>query len=186
MTLALHRVFPWDQRAPSGAPFSPDYVPPQQGSGRFDLPDGLVLYLAETADHAVGEVLQGFRGRPLRDSALRRFGHPLALVRIEVPDDVAQGIVDLDDPSRLLALSLHPSDVASDDRARTREIATRLRDGGATGLRWWSRLTGDWHGVVLFLSRAPIERLALGQPEVLTRDHRAVVVACRQLGIPVE
>ena len=184
MTLALHRVFPWDERAPNGAPFSPDYVPPQQGSGRFDLPDAPVLYLAEAADHAVGEVLQGFRGRPLRDSALRRFGHPLALVRIEVPDDAAQGIVDLDDPSRLLALSLHPSDVASDDRARTREIATRLRDGGATGLRWWSRLTGDWHGVVLFLSGAPVERLTIGRPEVLTRDHPAVVAACRQLGIP--
>lgn len=186
MTLALHRVFPWDQRAPSGAPFSPDYVPPQQGSGRFDLPDGTVLYLGETPEHAVGEVLQGFRGRPLRDGALRRFGHPLALVRIEVPDDLAQGIVDLDDPARLLALSLHPSDVASDDRARTREIATRLRDGGATGLRWWSRLTGDWHAVVLFLSRAPMERLSIGRPEVLTRDHAAVAAACRQLGILVD
>lgn len=186
MTLALHRVFPWDQRAPSGAPFSPDYVPPQQGSGRFDLADGTVLYLGETPEHAVGEVLQGFRGRPLRDGALRRFGHPLALVRIEMPDDVAQGIVDLDDPARLLALSLHPSDVASDDRARTREIATRLRDGGATGLRWWSRLTGDWHAVVLFLSRAPMERLSIGRPEVLTRGHAAVAAACRQLGIPVD
>lgn len=186
MTLALHRVFPWDQRAPSGAPFSPEYVPPQQGSGRFDLADGSVLYLAETSDHAVGEVLQGFRGRPLRDSALRRFGHPLALVRVDVPDEIAQEIVDLDDPSRLLALSLHPSDVASDDRARTREIATRLRDGGATGLRWWSRLTGDWHGVVLFLSGAAMDRLRIGPPEVLTRDHAAVVAACRQLGIPLD
>lgn len=186
MTLALHRVFPWDRGAPGGAPFSPDYVPPQQGSGRFDLADGLVLYLGESADHAVGEALQGFRGQPLRDSALRRFGHPLALVRIEVPDDLARGIVDLDDPSRLLALSLHPSDVASDDRARTREIATRLRDGGATGLRWWSRLTGDWHGVVLFLSRAPMARLSIGRPEVLTRDHAAVAGACRQLGIPID
>ena len=186
MSLALHRVFPWDRSAPSGAPFSSDYVPPQQGSGRFDLADGSVLYLAETPDHAVGEVLQGFRGRPLRDSALRRFGHPLALVRIDVPDEIAQGIVDLDDPSRLLALSLHPSDVASDDRARTREIATRLRDGGATGLRWWSRLTGDWHGVVLFLSGASMERLRIGPPEVLRRDHAAVVAACRQLGIPLD
>jgi hypothetical protein len=134
----------------------------------------------------VGEVLQGFRGRALGDGMLRRFGHPLALVRIEVPDDVADGIVDLDDPSRLLALSLHPSDVASDDRARTRDIATRLRDGGATGLRWWSRLTGDWHGAVLFLSGAPMERLSVGTPEVLTRDHAAVVAACRQLGILAE
>jgi hypothetical protein len=183
LTLTLHRVFPWDRRAPAGAPFAPDHVPAQQGSGRFDLPDGAVLYLGESPEHPVGEVLQGFRGRPFRDGTLRRFGHPLALVRITVPDDLAAGIVDLDDPARLLALSLRSSDVASDDRSRTREIAARLRDDGATGLRWWSRLTGDWHGVALFLARAPLDRLAIGTPERLTRDHPAVVAACRQLGI---
>jgi hypothetical protein len=183
LNLALHRVFPWDATAPRGAPFAPDYVPPHQGSGRFDLAEGPVLYLGESADHPVGEVLQGFRGRPFRDAMLRRFGHPLALVRIDVPDDVAAGIVDLDDPARLLALSLRPSDVASDDRARTREIATRLHADGATGLRWWSRLSGDWHSVVLFLARVPMRRLAIGAPELLVRDHPAVVAACRSLGI---
>jgi len=183
LTLALHRVFPWDQRAAAGAPFSPSCVPAQQGSGRFDLADSAVLYLGESAEHPVGEVLQGFRGRPFSDGLLRRFGHPLALVRIEVPDDLAAGVVDLDDPARLLALSLRPSDVASDDRSRTREIAARLYDGGATGLRWWSKLSGDWHGVVLFLGRAPLGRLTIGAPEVLTRGHPSVVAACRQLAI---
>jgi hypothetical protein len=183
LTLALHRVFPWDQHAPAGAPFAPDYVPPQQGSGRFDLPDSLVLYLGESAEHPVAEVLQGFRGRPFRDGVLRRFGHPLALVRITVPGDLAAGIVDLDDPARLTALSLRPSDVASDDRSRTREIAARLADGGATGLRWWSRLSGDWHGVVLFLRHAPLDRLSFGAPELLTRGHPAVAGACRLLAI---
>jgi hypothetical protein len=183
LTLALHRVFPWDRRAEAGSPFSPSFVPPGQGSGRFDLPDGPVLYLGETPEHPVAEVLQGFRGRPFRDGLLRRFGHPLALVRVGVPDDLAAGLVDLDDPARLAALSLRPSDVASDDRSRTREIAARLAEGGATGLRWWSKLSGDWHGVVLFLARTPVDRLALGTPEVLTRGHPAVVAACRQLGI---
>lgn len=183
MTLALHRVFPWDQRAAAGAPFAPDYVPAHQGSGRFDLADSPVLYLGESAEHPVGEMLQGFRGRPFRDGVLRRFGHPLALVRINVPDELAAGLVDLDDPARLLALSLRPSDIASDDRSRTREIASRLYDGGATGLRWWSKLSGDWHGVVLFLARAPLHRLIVSTPEVLTRDHPAVVAACRQLAI---
>ena len=183
MTLALHRVFPWDQRALAGAPFSPSYVPVQQGSGRFDLADSPVLYLGESPEHPVGEVLQGFRGRPFRDGALRRFGHSLALVRIDVPDDLAAGLVDLDDPARLLALALRPSDVASEDRSRTREIAARLYDGGATGLRWWSTLSGDWHGVVLFIARTPLDGLTIGMPEVLTRGHPAVVAACRQLAI---
>jgi hypothetical protein len=183
LTLALHRVFPWDRQAPAGAPFAPDHVPPQQGSGRFDLPDSPVLYLGESPEHPVAEVLQGFRGRAFPDGALRRFGHPLALMRVTVPDDLASGIVDLDDPARLLALALRPSDVTSDDRSRTREIAARLADGGATGLRWWSRLSGDWHGVVLFLRRAPIARLTFGAPEVLTRAHPAVTGACRLLAI---
>lgn len=185
MTLALHRVFPWDARAAAGAPFAADHVPPQQGSGRFDLGDGLVLYLAESPEHAVGELLQGFRGRPFHDAFLRRFGHPLALVRITVTDDIARRIVDLDDPARLAALGIRPSDVASDDRSRTREIAARLHADGATGLRWWSRLTGDWHGVVLFLSRAPLAQLTIGAPELLGREHSAVAAACRRLAIPM-
>ncbi len=183
MTLALYRVFPWDHRAPAGAPFAPDFVPTQQGSGRFDFAESSVLYLGELPEHPVGEVLQGFRGRPFRDGILRRFGHPLALVSITIPADIAASIVDLDDPVRLSALSLRPSDVASDDRARTRAIASRLFDEGATGLRWWSRLSGDWHAVVLFLARVPFARLEMGSPEVLTRDHPAVVAACRHLAI---
>ena len=183
MTLALHRVFPWDERAAAGAPYSPSFVPPQQGSGRFDLADSPVLYLGGSAEHAVAETLQGLRGRPFLAAALRRFGRPLALVQVDVPDDLATLVVDLDDPARLVALGLRPSDVASDDRARTRAIAARLHAEGATGLRWWSKLSGDWHAVVLFLSHAPFDRLILGAPEPLSPSHPAVVGACRQLGI---
>ena len=43
------RVFPWDAAAKPGEPFSSSYVYPNQGSGRFDLRDVPVLYLAETA-----------------------------------------------------------------------------------------------------------------------------------------
>jgi hypothetical protein len=174
LTLALHRVFPWDERAAAGAPFSPSFVPVLQGSGRFDLNDSPVLYLGESAEHAVAEMLQGFRGRPFAAATLRR---------IDVPDELATSIVDLDDPAQLLALGLRPSDVVSDDRARTRAIAARVYADGATGLRWWSKLSGDWHGVVLFLSHAPFDRLAPGVPEPLTSSHPAVIGACRQLGI---
>ena len=52
----------------------------QKGSGRFDFAESPVLYLDELPEHPVGEVLQGFRGRPCREGILRRFGHPLALV----------------------------------------------------------------------------------------------------------
>jgi hypothetical protein len=183
LTLALYRVFPWDPAAPQGESFAPDFVPSHQGSGRFDLREDAVLYLGESPEHAVAETLQSFRGRPFREGMLRRFGHPLALVEVNVPDDVAKHIVDLDDPAQLARLGLRPSTVASDDRRRTGRIATVVHESGATGLRWWSKLSGDWHGVVLFLARAPLSRLVLGKPELLTPTHPAVVQACRHLAI---
>lgn len=183
MTLTLYRVFPWDAAAAPGAPFAPDHVPPQQGSGRFDVPDSPVLYLGESPEHAVSETLQGYRGRPFRDGMLRRFGHPLALLEIRIPDEAAIRIVNLDDPKELLRFGLTPSEVASDDRVGTRAIGINVYESGATGLRWWSKLTGDWHGVVLFLARVPMSRLVLGTPDRLIPAHPAVAGACRHLGI---
>jgi hypothetical protein len=158
-------------------------VPPQQGSGRFDVPERPVWYLSESPVHAVSEMLQGFRSRPFMDGALRRFGHPLALVEIDLPDDAAAGIVDLDDPFELQRFGLAPSTLASDDRTRTQAAARRVHASGATGMRWWSKLSGDWHAVVLFLDRVPVERLEIGVPELLTSDHPVVVHACRHLAI---
>ena len=185
MSRTLYRVFPWDPAATPGTLCAPDYVPPKQGSGRFDLRDGAVLYLGELPEHPVSEMLQSFRGRTFRNGMLRRFGHPLALVDVTIPDDIASGIVDLDDPHELIRFGLAPSTVASDDRTRTRDVAAAVYESGATGLRWWSKLSGDWHGVVLFLSRVPIARLEFGTPTRLTPVHQSVVAACRHLGIPV-
>lgn len=176
-------MFPWDPAAEPGERFSPEYVPAGQGSGRFDLPEQRVWYLSESPVHAVSEVLQGFRSRAFRPSMLRRFDHRLALVQVELPDDVAAGITDLDDPAQLLRLGLTPGIVASDDRVRTQGVAAAVYASGATGLRWWSKLSGDWHGVVLFLDRAPVERLEVDEPEPLTPEHPAVVSACRHLAM---
>jgi hypothetical protein len=169
--------------AEPGERFSPEYVPSGQGSGRFDLPEQPVWYLSESPVHAVSEVLQGFRSRDFQPAMLRRFDHPLALVQVELPDDVAARIVDLDDPAELLRRGLTPSVLASDDRTRTQAVAAEIYAGGATGLRWWSKLSGDWHAVVLFLDRAPVERLEVDAPEPLTPTHPAVVSACRHLGM---
>src|SRR5207247_9003932 len=59
------RVFPWDPAAKPGEPFSPSYIYPDQGSGRFDIAGKLVVYLAETAVHALAEKLQRFRGQKM-------------------------------------------------------------------------------------------------------------------------
>jgi len=164
-------------------PFAPDYVPQHQGSGRFDLRESAVWYLAESPEHAAAEVLQGFRGRRFQPGMLHRFGHPLALVAIDLPDDTASRIANLDDPRVLLELGIAPSTVASDDRARTQGVAEGLFASNSAGLRWWSRLSGDWHSVVLFLGRAAPSTLAIGAPVPLTVNHSAVVHACRFLAI---
>src|SRR5438067_13341733 len=74
------RVFPWDAAAKPGEPFSCSYVYPNQGSGRFDLRDVPVLYLAEAAVHAVAEKLQRFRGQRIVGHDLWESGRALALV----------------------------------------------------------------------------------------------------------
>jgi hypothetical protein len=78
------RVFPWDPAAKAGEPFSPGYVHPNQGSGRFDVSGKLVVYLAETAVHAVAEKLQRFRGQKVDRKDLLESGHPLALVECQL------------------------------------------------------------------------------------------------------
>ena len=158
-------------------------MPPQQGSGRFDLEQRSVWYLSESPVHAVSEMLQAFRSREFQDGMLRRFGRPLALVEINLPEDDAIQIVNLDDPIQLQRFGLSPSMLASDDRARTQTAAGRVYASGAAGMRWWSKLSGDWHAVVLFLDRVPVERLEIDAPELLTREHPAVVSACRHLAI---
>lgn len=158
-------------------------MPVPQGSGRFDLGDSPVWYLAESAEHAVAESLQAFRGREFDDRMLFRFGHPLALMDVTVPQPAADAIVNLDDGAELARLGITPSTLASDDRRRTQAVARTVHDSGASGMRWWSKLSGDWHTTILFLARVPVETLALERPVPLTREHVAVVRACRHLGL---
>ncbi len=179
----LYRVFPWDPDALAGMPFAADYIPQHQGSGRFELRDSAVWYLAESPEHAVAEILQGFKSRRFQPGMLRRFGHTLALASIELPDDTASRIANLDDPRVLVDLDIAPSTVASDDRARTQSVAETLFAGDAAGLRWWSRLSGDWHSVVLFLGKASPSALTIGAPVPLSAENPAVVRACRFLAI---
>ncbi len=177
------RVFPWDPPAPAREPFSAGFVPSAQGSGRFDLGTVPVLYLAESPAHAVGEVLQSFRGRRLHAAHLRRFGHALAVVDVTLPDDAAAGLADLTDPAVLGRHHLRPDTLASRDVQRTQAVSRALHGAGYPGFRWWSSLSGDWHATVLFLDRVLPHRLAWGAPQALALPHPAVADAALELGI---
>lgn len=186
----LWRAFPWDRRAAAGAPFSPSFVPRSTGRGRFDLPPDRtsVLYLAESPEHAVAELLHPWRGRRIDDRHLVRAGHPLTLVPIEDGSD-RRSLADLCDPAVLSALGIAPDQVASRHRAVTQPIARQIWDGGHTGLRWWSSFWGDWHTTVIFAARRARHgsggALRFGEPEPLTRSHGALTNASRLLGIEV-
>jgi hypothetical protein len=155
-----------------------------QGQGRFDLPGvpGGVRYAAETPAHAVAEMIQHVRGSRLAAADLRVSGHRLALVGLTLPPAVRDHVVDLCDPATLVRLGVRPDQTASSDRKVTQRIAADVHAAGASGLRWWSVFTGDWHMVVLFRDRLepPPEQ---GDPQLLALDHPAVVEASRVLGI---
>ena len=142
-----------------------------------------MLYVAETPDHAVGELLQPWRGRRLEPSHLTRAGLPLAIVELNVPSGSARKLADLCDASRLAATVTRPDATASRARGITQPIARAAWEAGHHGLRWWSSFWGDWHTTVLFTARIAGD-LRFGDPEVLTADHPAVAEAASLLGMP--
>ena len=181
----LWRCFPWDRDAASGAPFSASYLPAGQTAGRFDLQDHPpVRYLAESPDHAIGEVLAPFRGRAFRSAHLRQQGYPLALAPVTLSASLSRRIADCTDPVVLARLKLHPDDLAHHDRERTQAIARRLHHRAhLSGLRWWSALTGAWHTVVVFTDRAAAADVTFGPPRELRPDDADLGRALEVLGI---
>jgi len=180
------RVFPWDPQATPGRPFSANYVSPRQGSGRFDVQDTLVLYLAETPEHAVAEKIQRFRGLTLQPYDLTESGRPLALAQCRVAAAVLPRIADLCDWNLLARHALGPDVVASRQLSKTQAVARMLYDAAYAGLRWWSALSGDWHTIVLFLGRLEAGDLRFSNPEEVTVDHRAVLEAAGAIGVRIE
>jgi hypothetical protein len=179
----LWRAFPWDPEALAGTPFSPSYVPLGQGTGRFDVAASMVLYLAETPEHAVAEKIQRFRGRTLRSPHLRQSGRRLALAPVRLSDPASHEITDLCDPDELARRRIRPDTLASRDYDRTRAVAESLYAERKAGLRWWSAFSGDWHTVVVFCGRLGGSDLAFGEPEPVGLDHVTLRRAAAELGV---
>jgi len=155
--------------------------------GRFDLHDRPpVRYLAELAEHAVGERLSPFRGTTFHPSYLRQGGQRLAQVEVRLAASLARRIADCTDPPVLARLGIRPDALAHHDRTRTQAIARRLHARrGTAGFRWWSALTGAWHTVVLFTDRERRGEVRFGTPRVLEPAHPDVGRALSVLGIRV-
>jgi hypothetical protein len=169
------RVFPWDPAVKPGEPFSPSYIYPHHGSGRFDVAGKLVVYLAETPAHAVAEKLQRFRGQRIDRKDLIESGKPLALVAGDIG---TIALADLCDPAVLVKHDIKPDVLASRDIMKTQRIAVQLHDAGYAGLRWWSALSGDWHTIVVFEGE-----IRYGEPEPLRIGQEGLREASAALGI---
>jgi hypothetical protein len=144
-----------------------------------------VIYLAESEEHAVAEMIQGFRNspHPLTDDDLTVWGQRLALASATLVDSAWPLIADLCDPVVLGALGIAADEPPLRDRARTQAIAAALHREGQAGLRWWSAFWGEWHTTVLFRDRLPGNALTYGPPAALDASNPHVVEAARLLDI---
>lgn len=185
--MRLWRALPLDKAAGEEDPGGPLWFPrAQQGAGRHDNPDIYgCLYVSEQAVSAVAELLAPFRGTAkLLPSMLVRFGLPLALASLQLPDDAT--VVDLDDPATLSAEGLRPSRVATRERTLTQQQAAEIHAShpDAAGIRWWSTLEASWINWTLFDSAAATLRLE--NLTKLTLTDPVVVEAAEFLGLSGE
>ena len=134
MIRTLWRVFPWDPAAAAGEPFSPSYINPCQEDGRYDLGGRpLILNLADSPAHAIGEQIQGRHGRNLRAADLRESGRPLALVRVTIGGG-SSAIPDLSLPHALHRFGCRPDQLMSRDPKCSQRLSRRLHRRGGSRL----------------------------------------------------
>jgi hypothetical protein len=185
MLLRVYRAVAGAAESERGGPL---FVPrDRQGAGRHDNPGRYgAFYVARSAEAAVAETIQAFRGRDLTPEDLEMAdGSRLTLATLD--DSGLASMVDLDDPAVLVREGWRPSGVASRDRTVTQAMAVRAFDAGALGLSWWSTLDAAWTNVTLFAERTLDGGVVVvdGVPETLSLRHQAVVAAADHLAIPL-
>lgn len=182
--MRLWRALPLNERVGAAEPGGALWFPrEQQGAGRHDNPELYgCLYVSEEPISAVAEQLAPFRGTgALLPSMLVRFGLPLALASLELPDEAT--VIDLDNPVALQAEGLRPSQVATRRRSVTQIQAAEVHAAhpDAIAIRWWSTLEASWINWTLF-ERAAGE-LRLGALVELELDDPVVLEAADLLGL---
>jgi hypothetical protein len=151
-----------------------------------------VLYLAETPEHALAEVLRWYQGKPLRRGHLRARDrrtpgtfHNRAIVEAFIPETVNQALPDLGEGAILKELGIRADALPSSDRSVTKAISQKIYGKGYLGFRWWSALKGDWHATILFLDRVDPSAIRYSTPEELSIDHPLVHTVARYLKMPL-
>lgn len=185
--MVLFRVFAWDGASQGDGNGGPLFVPRgRQGAGRHDVPSLFgALYCSRDAISAIAESVKHLRGRTLTDldfAVPPTFAKTLVELRL---DDRAPHVVDLDEPTDLLARALRPSRVATRRRPVTQRMAAAIFDEGAAGLQWWSTLDAEWTNVTLFYERAATHVRVVTPPRKLTTEMLELRQAAHHLGISI-
>ncbi len=175
---ALYRVFPFLPKSTQNGPGGALYVPPQ-GGGRLDNPELYsVLYLSNSAAGAVAEAFGRFpEWTPaLFESSPGLPGSIRVLARYRLLEKAS--VCNLDDPAKLLRLSMRPSEVVVRDYVRTRAWARRIYELRKwIGIQWWSYYDSSWASLGLW----DLQGLTLADIEPLQMDHPAVLEASRTI-----
>lgn len=183
----FYRVFPWDPNAKEGEIGGAFYTPRQkQGAGRHDLPhlDG-VLYCSLTAQSALAEFIQVYRGRKIGKVHLRRPDKLVTgMVHFELRN--AGQLLDLDDPHVLVRFKLRPSQIMTHDRSVTRSMAETLYASGTKGLLWPSALEASWINATLFAERCRASLTLMSNVAPVTLDMPEIIAAAAFLNVTID
>ncbi len=174
----LYRVFPYLATSAEDEPGGALYIPPQ-GGGRLDNAETYsVLYMSDAAAGAIAEAFGRFpewtpallKGSPVLPGSAR------AIARYRLAEDVK--VCSLDDPARLRALRLRPSEVVSRDYTCTRAWARRIYQRAKwAGVSWWSYYDSKWASIGLW----DIDRLTLDSVNPLHLGDAALLEAGRTI-----
>lgn len=186
--MRAYRILPYDDRAAAGQPGHPLYVPRRlQEAGRYDNNRlYAALYLALSRSGAVAEALGNHATwtDDLFDSPTTGLRRHIATV--EVPDRIADALVDVDDARFLLDRGLRPTDVVGRARTRTRSLAADLFAEGVPGIRFWSYYRPEWANLVLFAPPLEPDDLEVVEVEAMRLDLPCVQAASEMLCRVVE
>jgi hypothetical protein len=133
------------------------------------------------SDHAEGAIAEAFGRFPEWMSAMLAGSPALpgsirAIARYQLGDE--SPVCNLDDPRRLVALKLRPSQVVSRDYARTRTWALEIyRQAKWAGVRWWSYYDPRWSSFGLWDARS----LKLEEVTALTLRYAPLLDASRAI-----
>lgn len=176
----LYRVISYLEDAALAEPGGALHVPAIQGAGRVDNPEHYrVLYLADDPAGAVGESLGRFHtwGPVVLHGPPALTGSRKALATYEGEP----ALLDLDEPTELVARDLPPSRVVTQDWQTTQRWGLAVwSEQRWQGVRWWSRWHADWGSVGLWDQ----DGLQVVDVQPLHAAHPALVEAAAILNRP--